>query len=261
MISLGDNDSGVLWLRQTLIEQGFDCGEGTPDEIFGPAMESAVKLFQACHVGPTGKPLDVDGIVGARTRWALGHASGAAQHRPPDDVPIQAASNPIAVAALREALGELAAGVCEVPDGSNRSPRVDLYTGMSDNPTLFRGPPWCAYFISWCHASAPGGSPFGRIGGAQSIALWCLKHIPDSVTDVRSKLLNNKSYVPKCGDIGVIANDQVHGHCVLVRATLKGNIWTVEGNCGNAVRSLKRFVASFRWFVNFDAYAKSKGLA
>ena len=256
VLSNGDKGPDVARLQQALIEQGYDCGIDLDGNIFGPSTGSAVKLFQAGHIGPDGKPLAVDGVVGPNTWWALDNPSGSAQHQPTGDVPEQEASNSIAAAALASARAELALGVHEIPDGSNRGPSVDIYTGMEGVPIPPLGPAWCAYFASWNFAKAPGGSPFGCIGGAQSIAHYCLKNIPGSVIDMTVQ----PGYVPRCGDLGVIANDQIHGHAVQVAASQDGIIWSIEGNSGNAVRMRQRQASVCRWYVNFDEYAKSKGL-
>jgi hypothetical protein len=256
VLSIGDRGPDVSRLQQLLIEQGYDCGIDLDGNIFGPSTESAVKLFQAGHVGPDGKTLTVDGIVGPSTWWALDNPSGSAQHQDTGDIPEQEASNPIAAAALASARVELSKGVHEVPDGSNRGPEVDVYTGMEGVPLPTLGPLWCAYFASWNFAKSPGGSPFGRIGGAQSIAHYCLKNIPGSVNDQSTHL-----YVPRCGDLGVIANGQIHGHILQVAACQDGKIWSIEGNSGNAVRMRQRQVEACRWYVNFDACVKAKGLS
>ena len=253
VLTLGDNGVDVSLLQQDLMKQGFDCDGDLASDIFGPATNSAVKLFQASHIGPDGENLSVDGIVGQATWWALNHPSGLDQHQFITDVPpIQEASNSIAAVAVISASVELIKNVREVPDGSNRGPEIDLYTGMAGKSPSLLGPKWCAYFVSWNFAKAPGGSPFGKIGGAQSIVFWCKKHISSSVMTIGS--------FPKPGDIGIIAEDQEHGHAVHIVAVQGGTCWTIEGNCGNAVRSRKRLVSSFRYFVNFDAYAQAKGL-
>jgi Putative peptidoglycan binding domain len=268
VLSIGDKGSDVARLQQILIGQGYDCGVDLDSSVFGPSTDSAAKLFQAGHVGPDGKCLAVDGVVGPATWWALENPSGSAQHQPTGDVPEQDASNPIAAAALASARAELAKGVREFPDGSNRGPEIDVYTGMEGVPIPPLGPAWCAYFASWNFARAPGGSPFGCIGGAQSIVHYCLKNIPGSVVDMAAQhsaiatmsLSPSCLYVPRCGDLGVIANGQIHGHAVQVAASQDGIIWTIEGNSGNAVRMRQRQVGACRWYVNFDAFAKSKNL-
>ena len=254
ILSLGD--SGVSTLQLILAKQGFDCGEDVVTRIFGLSTQSEVKLFQACHIDSNGKSLVVDGIVGPDTWWALYHPTDSIQHQLVEDMPIQQASNPIAQAALDSAWAELRKGIKECPDGSNRGSEIDLYTGMSGKPVSMVGPRWCAYFVSWNFAKSPGGSPFGRIGGAQSIVFWCQKHIPDSVI-MRDA---NTPFFPKPGDIAIIAENQTHGHVVHVAAAWKGFCWTVEGNCGNAVRTRKLPVLSFRYIVNFDNVARVRGL-
>jgi len=259
VLAIGSSGQDVETLQQILIEQGFECGEDTQSDprVFGPETESAVKFFQASHDGPDGKCLVVDGVAGPATWWALENPSGSAQGVPStvlSDMPAQEASNPIAVAALHSAWTELRKNVHEIPDGSNRSPEIDIYTGMVGEPVSAVGPPWCAYFVSFNMKTASGGSPFGKIGGAQTIAHYCQKNIPKSV------LVPPSANLVKPGDIGIIADGQIHGHAVHIAATQDDYVWTVEGNSGNAVRTKKRLIGSFCYFVNFDDYAKSKGL-
>jgi hypothetical protein len=260
VLSVGMSGGDVPVLQQTLIEQGFSCGEDPNSEpqVFGHSTDSSVKLFQASHDGPDQKCLSVDGVVGPDTWWALENPSGSAQGQPGQvlpDMPSQDPSNVIAGAGLQSAWLELHKQVFEIPDGSNRSPEIDLYTGMSGKPSSIAGPPWCAYFVSWNFAKAPHGSPFGRIGGAQAIAHACQHSIPGSVISAPFP-----DGAVKPGDIGVIANGQDHGHAFHVAAVLGGTAWTVEGNSGNAIRSKKRAIASAKYYINFDAYAKSLGL-
>ena len=151
---------------------------------------------------------------------------------------------------------ELQLGVREWPDGSNRGPRVDLYTGFSGKSSSVPGPSWCAYFASWNFAKAPGGSPFGRIGGAQTIVAYCRAHISESVFDMRDP----PAVFVSPGDLGVIPTGGMHGHVFQVAAVVGGTVWTVEGNSGNAVRTRKRPVSSARWYVNFDRYVRERGL-
>ena len=68
-------------------------------------------------------------------------------------------------------------------------------------------------------------------------------------------------YVPRCGDLGVIANGQIHGHILQVAACQDGTIWAIEGNSGNAVRMRQRQASVCSWYVNFDDYAKAKELS
>jgi hypothetical protein len=261
----------VAALLQALAENGFPCESMSEVafHIFGPGTSEAVKLFQACNVGPDGLPLVPDGVVGPKTWWSLencggeqsSHGLGPGSAVALPDMPVQEASNPLAGTALSSAWGELRRGVRESPNGSNRGPEVDLYTGFSGRPPTVRGPAWCAYFASWNFASTVG-SPFGRLGGALAIVEYCRVHLPGSVVDAHSTHLFRRedvSQLVKTGDLGIIETGAGHGHVFHVAAVLDGVVWTVEGNSGNAVRTRKREVSSVRWFVSFDRYASEHG--
>lgn len=261
MLFLGSAGPEVEVLHQMLVEQGYDVGEDEWSEprTFGPSTEVAVRHFQQTHLDEGRRHLKADGSVGPRTWWALEHPSGGDQdsHLTDSIGPSQTPSNAVAAAALDAAWGELRKNVREVPDGSNRGPDVDVYTGMAGKgyDVNFCGPPWCAYFASWCFSHAPGGSPFGRQGMAQAIVAYCERHVPRSVV---RPLVPGESLAGRIrpGDVGVLLNGQVHGHVVLISAVQGSDTWTVEGNSGNRVRSRRRPAAQYGAVVNFDAYAK-----
>jgi hypothetical protein len=261
-LAQGSIDPYVPGLHQILIEQGFDCGPD-PDHVppvFGKSTAEAVRLFQSSHVGSDGHCLVVDGIVGPGTWWALRHPSGASQVPTVlslSGMPHQSPSNPVAAAALASAYGEANHGVFEIPDGSNRGPRIDLYTGLEGAPPSRKGPPWCAFFVSWNFSQSPHGSPFGRIGSAQGIARSCAKKFPGSVLE--SPTANGREDRVRPGDIGIIADGEDHGHAFHIAAVQGSTIWTVEGNSGNAVRPRKRTISVCRYVVNFDAHAGTPG--
>lgn len=256
-------------LHQALGKNGFPC-ESTPEltlHIFGSGTEGAVKLFQACNVGPDRLPLVPDGVVGPKTWWALedcGSEPLSLESLPTGalpDMPVQEPSNPVAAAALRSAWEELRLCVRESPNGSNRGSKVDLYTGFSGRPPTTSGPPWCAYFTSWNFAKAPGGSPFGRLGSSVAIVEACQEKFPWSVVDALNPgAFARTAPLVQAGDLGIIPTGPDHGHVFHVAAVLDGTVWTVEGNSGNAVRTRKRRVSSARWYVNFDRYARERSL-
>ena len=241
----GDTGPGVEKLQQDLIEQGFSIGDDAKDKMFGRDTYNAVCMFQASHLGKDGSPLKADGVVGEKTLWALEHPSSDVHQvnaaiAAPADVPAQG----LVGRSLAAALSELRAGVKETPDGSNRSDRIDKYTGVVSKDLAKAGPPWCAYFVSWCvNQGANGKGPFGTIGNAQNIGLWAKK---------RGLALIPGAAILRPGDIFIIARDEVHGHCGFVRSVTAGpggTIWTVEGNAGNAVRSHQRKVADLTTVV------------
>jgi hypothetical protein len=238
-VKLGSLGKPVVDLQQALIEAGFDVGVDASDHVFGHDTYAAVLKFQSEHFGPDGKALSIDGVVGDDTWWAIQHP--AAEPAPGSgDAPRQEVGGRLAATALEAAMGELQAGSKESPSGSNRGSRVDLYTGLAGKPATLAGPPWCAFFVSWCFAQNPGGSPFGTIGGALNIAHWAERN---------NCAITRGTLPPLAGDIFVINRDGIHGHTGLVRAVVGDQIQTVEGNSVNAVRSIPRPIATLQSFV------------
>ena len=129
---------------------GRGCGPLPLSGSFDAATTAAVRLFQARFTDAHGTPLRVDGVVGPVTWAALF----------PDAEPAPAApAPPLAAAALDAARGEI--GVREVPPGSNRGPKVDVYlraVGLDPAAGCYA---WCAAFVYWCFGkgAAPSSAP------------------------------------------------------------------------------------------------------
>lgn len=228
----GERASDVGKLQQALIEAGYpiDPSEAS-SSYFGPSTKNAVEAFQHAHVGPDGHVLAEDGIVGPATSWALEHQNGGGTPIATAPGWRRAQEEPAPVRnVLARAIAEI--GVREEPDGSNRGPRVDLYTA----PNF--GEPWCADFVSWAWNCADGGSPFGHIRGVYTIEDWARKH-GRIVVD------------PQPGDLFLILRPPSHGHTGLVVSVSDDGraISTVEGNAGNAVRGLVRERSTISLFV------------
>jgi hypothetical protein len=241
ILERGDSGDLVAQLQQNLIEQGYDVGEDAHSKFFGRDTYNAVCMFQGGHLDKDGVPLKVDGQVGEKTEWALANPSGVKQTQTIEALPAnQRPANSRGEIILAAAMSEYRKDVKEEPDGSNRSERIDLYTGFVGKPKDRVGPPWCAYFVSFCAAAIPGGSPFGRIGNAQNLGLWGDKHKCSLIPGVAQA---------KPGDIFVIARDDVHGHCGIVQAALAQSIWTIEGNCGNRVDVRQRKLSTITKLV------------
>lgn len=67
----GNTGVYVTLLQTMLIQNGYDCGTSGIDGSFGKGTEAAVKAYQLDHTDADGNPLTVDGVVGAKTWWAL----------------------------------------------------------------------------------------------------------------------------------------------------------------------------------------------
>lgn len=135
------------------IQKALGFGPGGQTGTFGPTTEEAVVRFQRAH------RLTPDGIVGPAT-WKKLFA------------PQPAYSRDLGERALAYAWQEYKAGVREVPRGSNRGPKVDVYlrtSGLAESAIQSGRGYWCAAFVYWCveQACRELGVPNWITGGAR----------------------------------------------------------------------------------------------
>ena len=78
-IRRGNKNRYVTEMQTILQKLGYDLGICGIDGDFGTATEKALKAFQEDHDGPDGRALNVDGICGTASWWAL---QQAAEHVP-----------------------------------------------------------------------------------------------------------------------------------------------------------------------------------
>lgn len=228
LLFLGTEDPQLSVLVERLRAQGF--WSEAPPARFDSSLEAAVKHFQESHLGPDGVFLQVDGVVGERTWWALDNPSGAPQ-RSAIIPTIPGGIGPKRTRILQIALAEHARGVAEDPDGSNRGPLLDKYLPAWAR-TGARGPAWCCYFYSWVMKEAlhvyPLGVSEGSCARARARAVRRGLWTPKTVRNDR----------PLPGDAFVFDHGGGHGHIGLVlRVSADGNVInTIEGNAGNRVK-------------------------
>ncbi len=209
------------------------------DGIFGPLTERAVKHFQARHVDEDGLPLEVDGIVGAKTWWALTHRTRSAMPDVDD-----ARDSALALRALLVAFEYHAADVRERPPGSNRGgPKKGVdekYSVTAIQRPFFpeAGQPWCAMFVWQCFTQA--GLKLKPDGFAAVITWvrWARRN---------GYLHSAYGFLPRAGDlfcVGPCINFQTAYHIGFVeKYNGDGTITTIEGNSGDRVASRIRPVA------------------
>ena len=233
---VGATGKEVGELHQLLLEAGEQI---TADElrgqVFGPSTRTAVLDFQSSHVDPKGRPLTQDGAVGPVTLASLKNPrepverfTAAGWRINLDECRPQ--ERHVVEVAVREI------GQKEDPPGSNRGPRVDLYTGEA-----WYGAPWCALFASYCWKYAHAGSPFGVKASALKIKTWG--------TDKDAILSADELARP--GDVGIIMRAEGRGHVALIvgKETPGEKLRCVEGNVGNAVRATLRERSQFTCIV------------
>lgn len=224
----GDRGDDVKALQEILKTQGFFKGE--PLGNFLKKTEQAVILFQQTHLGPNGKPLAVDGIVGNDTWWALQNPSGKPQTSGiKGEIP--EGLSPLRARQLEIALAEHAKGVREEPDGSNWGPDIARYGGI-------QGSPWCCWFWSWCNRQAFGayslGTKFGHCLSAwqkaQKLGMAREKGASLPIPgDAFIMLYRKNGVLTGNGHIGFVLRVEERGGKAVA-------INTVEGNAGNRVK-------------------------
>ncbi len=250
-LRFGSKGPEVAKLVELLTKQG--CAPQppvtSPSPKFGRAIENMVLYFQMTHQGRDGKWLDVDGIVGPGTWWALENATGAPQRS------FLEAGIPQGIAGERRAILEAAVkehGVREDAGRPNRGNEVDKFLpkDVAASPSK-DGPPWCCYFASWVVKEVFGQHPLGKPVASVHTA-W-------KRANELGRWEPNDGRVPTPGDAFVILNDDPKkgwctGHIgfVLQVAEDGKSINTVEGNCGNRVKIGRRELSDpkLKGFIN-----------
>lgn len=224
------NSEHVKAVQHILMSQGYFVGE--PKGNFLRLTQDAVRLFQMAHLGPTGAWLDVDGVVGPDTWWALYNPSGKPQ-KSGIKAPIPSGLPQYRQDLLEVAYKEHAIGTKEIPDGSN----------WGDGVTKFLegvGPaPWCCFFATWVHNEVFDKNIYGyRHGHVKT--LW--EHARDK-HEGHTKY-KTRGYTPLPGDLFVMLYRNSSGTLTgsghigfVLRTSATGDLFnTVEGNCGNRVK-------------------------
>lgn len=113
-----------------------------------------------------------------------------------------------------------AAGIAELPPGSNRGPGVDVFTDGNAEA-------WCADFVSWVLRAAglpfTGGLSAGwRLAWTGDVRAWFI---------ARGAFRERLTADPQPGDVVWFQ----HGHVGFVEAVRGDALLTIEGNAGNAI--------------------------
>lgn len=233
LLRKGAKGAEVTKLTKLLVRQGFMT---KAQASFDAEVAKAVRAFQASHVDPRDRPLAVDGVVGPLTWWALRTDKLPQSMLPPkpsaSELKLPPGGTRAGRAALRAALGEMAAGAKEI-GGNNRGKWVRKYMNgiIKDGPNAF----WCAGFVSWCFTHAPGGIPYTYTLGAQ--------HTRNQFRN-KGWAFDLDEQDPAPGDIVVWwrgATRTNQGHIGLVHHFENGIVYTIEGNKGNFPAPVRMF--------------------
>lgn len=157
----------------------------------------------------------------ARLLEQLATASAPAPASPMPPVLLAAALPAVDGSSVVAIAGRLAAaGIVEVPRGSNRGPGVDVFTDGNAEP-------WCADFVSWVLRAAgrpfTGGASTGwRLAWTGAVRAWFV-----SQAAWRDRLVAD----PRPGDVVWFAR----GHVGIVERVDGTALRTIEGNADDAV--------------------------
>lgn len=222
--------ASVKQLQQRLRDLGFtqktEYGNEPlgVDGIFGTQTAEAVQLFQIRHSDLNGRPLVVDGQVGADTWGALfGRAT------------VPKISQRDADGLLARVLGfaEAEIGVCEEPPGSNRGKRISEYQrAVGIDP----GEPWCVAFIYFCFASAAlalktkNPLDVGDCRTGSALDLWNrARRAANTRIVLREQALDDPAQLVP-GMVFVISTGGGNGHVGFVCKISGNRLETIEGN-------------------------------
>ncbi|MBK8174449.1 MAG: CHAP domain-containing protein [Rhodospirillales bacterium] len=234
VLQLGSRGDDVAAIAQRLVLGGFLAAV---TDTFSDSVMDAVRAFQQSHRDPEGRPLVVDGIVGPLTAQALANLDPTSPAAPNNGLfrvdshgGLPNGGSEAGRAALAAALGEMAAGACEV-GVNNAGPWVEKYlNGIVAPPAN-----WCAGFVSWCYLHAPGGIPFRYSLGARDIFHQFVS---------KNWAFQSANLIPQPGDIVVWWRDNPsgwQGHIGLVHNVANGCLTTVEANKGRFPASVSQF--------------------
>ena len=254
IIKRGSTGEDVLLVQARLNKRGY--GILDEDGIFGICTEDSAKRFQMDHPDPKGNRLQVDGIVGPLTWWAL--FNGADAYMPPSNTELIKPAK-LMQAALDVAQGELHRNVREIPSGSNRGPDVEKYlASVGRNP----GDAWCAAFVYWCVEMASHSiglaNPLKKTGRVSS--MWRDAVGRGSVVtaeDVRA----GDADIP-AGAIYCAVYESGRGHTGFVERREADTLYTIEGNTsvknsnsGEGVFAKSRSLSRYKAIKGFIIYS------
>lgn len=198
----------VLAIQEKLEALGY--APGSLDGIYGETTASAVRAFQRDH------ELEVDGVVGPKTRKAL-----RKERKPSRKRPLARQASTLGEAALAEALKHV--GKKERPYGSNKT-EFGRWFGVD-------GVPWCNTFVSYCFAN---GAKYVICAGFRGAGVYpngCT-YVPTTEAWLRATGMWKGRTRPMPGDIAIFNWDAgVPDHIGIVEEDLGGGTFhSLEGN-------------------------------
>lgn len=167
----------------------------------------AILRFQTLHKNHLGERLELDGVKGPQTRWALAFAS----------------QDELRQLIVRRAQADL--GVQEIGGANHdRDGKIAFWLRRCG---VGPGLAWCAAFASWCVTAAE------PVAIAGAVALG--RKFPVTLEPYPGDLM----WYP--------TDDKGHGHIGIVTGVTLSEVMTIEGNQRNAVRCVRRDRSAVRF--------------
>jgi len=219
IIAGSPNQQAVTAIQKRLVAVG--CGPVDADGVYGAETFAAVEHFQARSVDGSGMPLIIDGRVGPTT-WSVLFGDRT--------VPvISKTTSPVLKKVLAVAAGEI--GTMEVPPGSNRGPKVDVFittTGL--NPAGHF--PWCACFVYWCFDTACNSlsvpNPCFKTAGV--LDHWAgANSVPSALRILPAEAQAQPSLIVP-GTLFLLRTTGTTGHIGVIQEVHGNQLTTIEGN-------------------------------
>lgn len=219
IIQLGEEDTVLLdAIRHKLRLDGTGA-------VFDEKLQQAVMLFQSQHVDNSGRPLRIDGRIGALT-WEAMFGEDAVTRN-------SRAGNDYLIEVLRVAASAADKPVRESPSNSNRGPDVDSYLESVGKPP---GLAWCVAFVYFCFNTAATtegrANPMVRTAGV--LDHWNRCAIEKGAKRIAAAQAVDNPAVVHPGMIFVMDHGGGLGHSGLIEHVAGGLINTIEGNINAA---------------------------
>lgn len=223
ILKKGSKGQDVTLAQRALLAAGYEAPQ---NGAFDNETVKWVKAFQAARVDRDGAPLEVDGVLGDLTRWAL-------ENPRPQAAPVlltvdygampgvELGGTAVGRGALWAAIGEWAQGAGGFA-GENRGPWIEKYL----DGRAPEGSAWAAAFVSWCLRAGNGGeSPIDYAVAARDILAQAKK--------AKATFAADGSKTPEPGDVVIWCKecpDAWRGHVGFVHHSANGKLYTIEGD-------------------------------
>lgn len=218
LLRRGERDRAIVRLLQERL-RAVGADPGRIDGVFGAGTESAVKLFQSRHEDRNGRPLGVDGMVGALTWEALFGAATVTTVMPGE------AADPLLAMAVTVADAQAA----EPGEEGAHAASIAMYRAAAG---IGPDEPWDAAFVVWAFGRAAGevGAESPVVPAGSSAVKHLLAARDSGVRLISPEDARDDPSLIQPGHVFVMDFGEGMGHLGIVRSVQGGALETIEGN-------------------------------